>query len=105
MPTHLQGQCIKFIDLYADTIFDFITHQITPEQICQQIGLCGGQESNAEQFQMLYHVDQIIDDINETHEPRPYCTLCEYAIGEVDKMISDKQNEDEIKSVLDRICY
>ena len=36
---------------------------------------------------------------------RPYCTLCEYAIGEVDKMITDKKNTDEIKNVLDRICY
>ena len=36
---------------------------------------------------------------------RPYCTLCEYAIGEVDKLITDKQNEEEIKSVLDTICY
>jgi isochorismate synthase EntC len=31
--------------------------------------------------------------------------LCEYAISEVDKLIEDKKNEDEIKAVLDRICY
>ena len=31
--------------------------------------------------------------------------LCEYAISEVDKLIEDKKNEDEIKSVLDKICY
>ena len=36
---------------------------------------------------------------------RPYCTLCEYAIGEVDKMITDKKNVDQIKHVLDEICY
>jgi hypothetical protein len=31
--------------------------------------------------------------------------LCEYAISEVDKLIEDKKNEEEIKSVLDKICY
>ena len=36
---------------------------------------------------------------------KPYCLLCEYAISEVDKLIEDKKNEDEIKAVLDRICY
>ena len=55
---------------------------------------------------MLAHVDEIIEeDVYETENDRPYCTLCEYAIGEVDKLITDKKNEEQIKSVLDRICY
>ena len=45
------------------------------------------------------------EDDDDDDDSRPYCTLCEYAIGEVDKMITDKQNEEEIKSVLDTICY
>ena len=100
-----QGKCIKFVDKYANTIIDFLIHKVTPEQICQQLALCLEHESNAEQFDMLYHVDEIIDDIDDVNDDRPYCTLCEYAIGEVDKLITDKQNEEEIKTVLDRICY
>ena len=38
-------------------------------------------------------------------EARPYCTLCEYAIGEMDKLITDKKNMYQIKAALDRICY
>ena len=102
---HFQGKCIKFVDKYGNTVIDFLTHKFTPEQICQQLALCIEHESNAEQFDMLYHVDEIIDDIDDVNDDRPYCTLCEYAIGEVDKLITDKQNEEEIKTVLDRICY
>ena len=99
--------------MYSDMIVDFLTHQMSPEEVCQQLGLCPGQiESNAEQFQMLAQVDEIIQQDNiiavsgqENKDDRPYCTLCEYAIGEVDKLITDKKNEEEIKSALDRICY
>ncbi len=35
----------------------------------------------------------------------PLCTLCEYAIGDLDKYISDPTNEEEVKKALDRVCY
>lgn len=31
--------------------------------------------------------------------------MCEYVIGEVDQVISDKKNEEEIREALDKICY
>jgi len=113
LPGSVKKQCTQFVDMYSDMIVDFLTHQMSPEEVCQQLGLCPGQlESNAEQFQMLAQVDEIIQQDNiiavsgqENKDDRPYCTLCEYAIGEVDKLITDKKNEEEIKSALDRICY
>lgn len=102
-PESLQNQCTSFVDKYADVIIDFLTHQLPPEAICKQIGMCQTSVSNGEQFEMMLESSRIIEQ--DQDEPRPYCTLCEYAIGEVDKLITDKQNEEEIKSVLDRICY
>ena len=32
------------------------------------------------------------------------CVLCEYAVTTLDKMITDKHNEDEVKQALDRLC-
>ena len=108
MPSSVKQECTQFVDMYSDMIIDFLTHQMSPEEVCQQLGLCPGHESNAEQFQMLAQVDEIIEQdisVQENENDRPYCTLCEYAIGEVDKLITDKKNEEEIKSALDRICY
>ena len=61
-------------------------------QICEHLKLCPPSTNE-------------IPEETEVNAGRPYCTLCEYAIGEVDKLIEDKQNEEEIKNVLDRICY
>jgi len=38
-------------------------------------------------------------------EEKPYCLLCEYAISEADSMIQDKQNQDEVRQALDKVCY
>ena len=107
-PESIKNKCEKFVDQYADMIVDFITNEVTPEEVCQQLGLCMtiNAGSRAEQWGMLDHVDHIAHEEEQDVEvERPYCTLCEYAIGEVDKLITDKKNEEEIKNVLDRICY
>ena len=72
LPGTIKDQCTKFVDEYSDMIIDFITHQITPEQICQQIGLCAAHtpESNAEQFEMIGQVDVIIQEDSETGSDR-----------------------------------
>ena len=41
----------------------------------------------------------------EVGDDGPMCTLCEYTIGDLDKYISDKKNEEEIKQALDKVCY
>lgn len=69
--------------------------------MCQQLGLC---KKALDVGEMLANVDIMMDRVDENGD-RPYCALCEYAIGEVDKMITDKHNEEEIKDVLDRVCY
>ena len=32
------------------------------------------------------------------------CMFCKFAIGEVDKMLEDKHNEEEVKQALDKLC-
>lgn len=120
-PKSVRHKCTDFVDTYIDTIIDLITHEVSPKQICTELGLCHDSGDDiavrvhelaldAEEQQRIYeiqHQEQPDDYLEEEEEdsPRPYCTLCEYAIGEVDKMISDKKNEEEIKNVLDNICY
>lgn len=90
MPSSINKKCVKFVDTYSELVIDYLSQDLSPEEVCQQLRLC--QESLEEHF-------------HSVRENRPYCTLCEYAIGEVDKLIADKKNEEEIKKALDRICY
>ena len=104
MPTSVRDQCTKLVDQYSDLIIMLIAEDMTPEQVCTQLHLCkSALMLGSDNF--IQNVDAIIDDEEEDPSDRPYCTLCEYAIGEVDKMITDKQNEEEIKNVLDAVCY
>jgi hypothetical protein len=72
--------------------------------VCQEIGLCTNEavESVAQQVaEVMQEAPSPLESVGD----RPYCTMCEYAVGEVDKMIENKKNEAEIKDALDRICY
>jgi len=93
MPATVSKQCNQFVDTYTDLILSLLTHDITPEQICTSIGLC---KKPREVVKPLAPIDMA---------KGPYCTLCEYAIREVDILLKDKQNEEEIKQVLDVVCY
>ena len=61
MPGSFKDQCETFVNQYTDVIIDFLTHQLTPEQVCKQIGLCAQHETNAEQFDMIEHAREIIE--------------------------------------------
>ena len=61
MPRILKDQCETFVNQYTDVIIDFLTHQLHLEQVCKQIGLCAQHETNAEQFDMIEHAREIIE--------------------------------------------
>ena len=46
MPTSFKDQTETFANQYTDVIIDFFTHQLTPEQVCKEIGLCVQHETN-----------------------------------------------------------
>ena len=50
MPTSFKDQTETFANQYTDVIIDFFTHQLTPEQVCKEIGLCVQHETNLVRF-------------------------------------------------------
>jgi len=99
LPSTISKECNAFIETYTDVIIDYLTKGISPEQICTEIGLCKGVGNVIEHEVILQH--EIVFDQSSTS---PYCTLCEYAIQQLDAMLEDKQNEEEIKKTLDVLC-
>jgi len=96
LPSSVSKECNSFVDTYTDMIIEMLTHDITPEQICTNLGLC------ATVGNVVQHIQHkiILDPLSAS----PYCTLCEYAIQELDNMLEDKSNEEEIKQSLDILC-
>lgn len=111
LPSSISNECITFVNSYTDAIIDFIVQGVTPEQICIQLALCDPPSRPiipsvpSDEDEMLVVASILADEAETSESERPYCLLCEYAITEVDKLIQDKQNEEEIKTILDKICY
>lgn len=96
LPSSVSKECNGFVETYTDMIIEMLTHDITPEQICTNLGLC---DTVGNVVQHIQH-KIVFDPLSAS----PYCTLCEYAIQELDTMLEDKSNEQEIKQSLDILC-
>merc|ERR1712038_684451 len=90
LPKNYADQCKSFVDTYTDIIIDMITKDATPEEICQEIGLCDKPTTVVAR--------------NEVAETAEYCEICEFAITKLDEILEDKSNEQEIKDALDSLC-
>ncbi|XP_023348956.1 prosaposin [Eurytemora carolleeae] len=97
LPQTVSKECTQFVNSYTDLIIDMLTSEITPEEICKNLGLCG--KKVEEQYPVVY-TGNPKDDVKG-----PYCSLCEYALTTVDQMLKDKQNEEEIEQALDIVCF
>jgi hypothetical protein len=40
MPSKLRSQCLVFVDKYGSAIADIIVQEITPDNVCELLGLC-----------------------------------------------------------------
>eukprot|EP00095_Tigriopus_kingsejongensis_P007881 maker-scaffold127_size327531-snap-gene-2.26 protein:Tk07881 transcript:maker-scaffold127_size327531-snap-gene-2.26-mRNA-1 annotation:"saposin isoform 1" len=98
MPSEMETKCQKFVHKYATNIVKLISVDVAPWMICPAMDLC---QRDSDETAI---VDEEVYN-TELGDERPYCTLCEYAIGEVDQLIEDKKNEKEIIYYLDKICY
>jgi saposin len=94
LPATVSKECTQFVESYTDLIIDMLTNEITPAEICTNIGLCG------KKSMALLPVPIEIDEMKG-----PYCSLCEYALTTVEQMLEDKKNEAEIEKVLDVVCF
>ena len=45
------------------------------------------------------------DDFEEKdEEDRPYCMMCEYVVGEIDRLVADNKTEEYIQKTLEQVC-
>ena len=42
-----------------------------------------------------------VEDVND----RPYCMMCEYVVGEIDRYITDNRTEESIQEAVEQICH
>jgi saposin len=100
MPSSITKQCDNFVETYTEMIIDMLTKDVTPEMICDNLGLC--------KKNMFRPVEIVEVETVRLGGPRvggPYCSLCDIVISNLDSQLQDKTNEEEIKNALDVLCY
>ena len=73
-------------------------------QICTELGLC---TSNVQRIEQQISEVLIEDDSSEEEdeEDRPYCMMCEYVVGEIDRLVADNKTEEYIQKTLEQVCH
>jgi saposin len=85
LPASYSAKCTKYVDEYGNMIIDMIAHDLTPDQICAQLGLCQ-------------------NEIPPPSKSDQQCALCEFAMTTLEKMLGDRKNEEAVRDALDQLC-
>jgi len=96
LPKSIGSQCKSFVDGYTEIIIDMLTKDVSPEQVCQNLGLC----PQAFKVKKLGALEAIQDPLTQ----KPGCVLCEYVMNTIDDMLQDKATEKEIEDALKSVC-
>ena len=111
--------CKHIVDDYYIPAFEFIRTQLKPHMLCSVVGLCPSSKltSKPQIISMVklsparksssapgalngpLYVSQPVVAANT-----PTCVMCEYVIDSLDKYISDKKNEEEVKNAVESTC-
>merc|ERR1712136_206075 len=80
---------------YTDVVIQMLTNDVTPQELCTELGLCSSTVPNHVPDEDLDDYDSS-EEIEEELEDRPYCPMCEYIVGELDRYMTDNQTEEYI---------
>ncbi|XP_055923775.1 uncharacterized protein LOC129954113 [Eupeodes corollae] len=97
----LADKCHKYIDEYGDKIAALILMEMTPKQICKELGYCSWKDMASEEVQNQSNTKTTTDD---SKVDPSQCVFCEFAIKKLEDRLKDKKTEDEIKHEVENIC-
>lgn len=94
----LADKCHKYIDEYGDKIAALILDEMTPKQICKELGYCSWKDTETKDTYSKHEAPKTagVDD--------PPCLLCELIIKKLENKLKDKKTEEEIKQEVENIC-
>jgi len=91
LPSSVTKECTNFVDTYTDIIIDMLTKEVTPSELCTELGLCKPKDPATD--------IQVVDTGKGA-----YCTLCEYAMTALDQALEDSRNIYTIEKEMEVLC-
>lgn len=89
LPSSMQDKCKTFVDTYTEMLITLFLQELTPDQICAELGLCPGTKKQVVQLPKNNDLE---------------CDLCEEVIQKVIDEIQDNKTETAIEEALEKVC-
>lgn len=106
-PASIRDQCTNLVGIYAPAIEQLIIQGADPEEVCTILHLCTDNLEEVEQEQELSLAAAAVQESNsiaQLKEKDSNCATCQYVVAVVLDGIKNKDNQDEIRNVLDKVC-
>ncbi|GFN91862.1 proactivator polypeptide, partial [Plakobranchus ocellatus] len=87
VPTNLKEQCDTIVATFTPEVLDLLL-KITPDQWCAALKVCKARPAP---------VTQILKD-------GPQCTICEFAMTQLDNILAENATKAQIEAALDQVC-
>lgn len=120
----IRNKCENFMEKYEDRLIDLFMKEMTPKEICRELGQCILQmdfSTNDDLHVSIVAIPVANDDIfsvvnsaeDEIYDPNSayvqadstLCVICQTVMTQLEKELSDKTTQDEIKQTIRNICH
>lgn len=115
LPHSLTDECADFVKAYSKELVEMLIADLSPSEVCVYLKLCDQNKDPGPKHDYIIQKDREI----LTNEIPNYplhtvqaentlndgvCTICEFAMQYIDKVIGNKKTRDEIEKVVHNVC-
>ncbi|XP_070545176.1 prosaposin-like isoform X1 [Ptychodera flava] len=97
-----EEQCKNYMDQYIPVLLDLLATELDPQTICAAIGFC------PKKTVLSMKPKLIVPSVKMTPAKKVdsslECTVCEFAMQEIDSLLTQNSTASEIISVVDKVC-
>ncbi|XP_058444014.1 uncharacterized protein LOC131425826 isoform X2 [Malaya genurostris] len=109
-----QAKCERYIDQHSDQIVDLIMKQLSPKEICRDLGFCltkDDDELEVDEALLDYVVEpavaespkQLVTPTESNVQPQQ-CAICEFVMVKLESELADKKTEKDIENAVRSVC-
>ncbi|XP_046570098.1 prosaposin-like [Haliotis rubra] len=101
-----QKQCVQEVETYAAILFQLLANELDPTVVCEYLKLCTQAKTvpltriGLASYQTKVKVMGAPKKVKVSVE----CTLCEFALTEVDQILGNNRSQAAVEAALDKIC-
>jgi len=95
LPLKLQKMCDTFIEEYGPMIVTYLVTKHPAKEICEAMGTCPPTITHK----------KVINPKSKSKPDSIICTVCEFIIKEVEKLLSANSTEQQIIDAVEKVCF